>query len=173
MKKYVIILFAAALALCSCQKSPVEQFSGRYSFKTGGELDLKTRVLDLDWGGLKMKDTIIRRAIVPESGQMRIVSDSGNRVVVTMNVTAGNLVVIPATVSGNDIILDPVSRKILVCRETGLLLWEEVPVIVSGIGRKMDNSVIIDLEFEGEFNLGVFPCEVVASNVNCVANKNE
>lgn len=173
MKKYIILLSMAVLAMCSCQKSAVENFSGSYSFKTGGSLELKTRVLDLEKGGLEFKDTLIKRSVVPEIGQMRIAAGDGDRVVVMMDIMAGDLIVMDAVVNGDNITLAPVSRKVLVYRETGLSFVENVPVTVSGTGRRMDGSVIFNLNYEGDFELGVFPCTVVASDVKCVANRNE
>lgn len=166
-------LLIAAVAVCSCRKSPVENICGSYSFKTGGALELKTRVIDVESGGVLLKDTIIRRNVVPESGQMRIISESGDRVVISMDIFAGDLVVMNAVVNGDDIILDPIDRKVFVFRESGLSVMEGVNVNVSGSGKRLGGSVILDLKYQGSFDLGLYPCTIVSSNVNCVANRNE
>lgn len=165
MKFKGIIFFVAMVALCSCQKSPVQEFCGSYSFKTGGFLELSAKYYQAD--------TVIQRSISSESGQMRVVADTGNNILMTMNVTGGSLIVMNGTVDGNNVTFGPVERKILVFKESGLDLVEDVKVKVSATGRRLGNSIILDFDYEGNFTLGGYPCTIISSNVKCAANRNE
>lgn len=174
MKKSIILLMFAALAFASCQKSAVENLSGSYSFKTGGLLQLKTTVKSFEGGKLVDKDTVIVRSLVPESGQMRILPDSGDKAKVTMNITAGGPVVYDASVQDNSVSLSTVSRKLPVYREESLLDFiEEVLVSCSGTGTLYGNTIVFDIKCEGDFKLGDWPCTILSSDVKCVATRNE
>lgn len=162
MKKSLFIFSIVLFALCSCQKTPVQNFCGSYSFKTGGHLELSG------------KDTVFTRSLLPENGQLRIVEASGDRVKLTMNVFVGSPVVFDGTVNGNSITLEPIDRRVVIYRDTELVdLFDEVLLKVWGTGEKYGNSLIINLEYGGSFRLGLIPCTVKSSNVKCVAVKNE
>lgn len=173
MKFKGIIIFVAMVALGSCQKSPVQEFCGSYSFKTGGFLELSAKYYQAGIDAFEVRDTVIQRSISSESGQMRVVADSGNNILMTMNVTGGSLIVMNGTVDGNNVTFGPVERKILVFKESGLDLVEDVKVKVSATGRRLGNSIILDFDYEGNFTLGAYPCTIISSNVKCAANRNE
>ena len=173
MKKSLFIFSIVLFALCSCQKTPVQNFCGSYSFKTGGHLELLGKVFDME-NPLVLKDTVFTRSLLPENGQLRIVEASGDRVKLTMNVFVGSPVVFDGTVNGNSITLEPIERRVVIYRDTELVdLFDEVLLKVWGTGEKYGNSLIINLEYGGSFRLGLVPCTVKSSNVKCVAVENE
>lgn len=130
--------------LCSCSKSGIPAFRGNYSFKTGGYLDIKGKVYDIERDTVSIDTVITRRTIAgrefidttyryhtvndtiasrdtqfvrhlaAESGQMRILKSEGSRVKVTMNISGGNPVVYDAIIKGTSISLEPCDRRVSV-----------------------------------------------------------
>ena len=141
MRKFIPAAFALLL-MVSCTKTGPAAFRGYYSFKTGGTIDVKGRVYDLQRdtfkidttineytiAGRKFRDTSYRyhvkndtigsrdttflRHLVAESGQMHILDKSGDEMLLTMNITGGDPVVFYSKVSGEDLVLSPTRRMV-------------------------------------------------------------
>ena len=160
---WLMLLLLAA----SCTKGPAA-FKGDYSFKTGGYLTVSGTVSDL----LGQRDTTFIRHLVPESGQMHVVREEGDRMVVTMNITGGDPVVFPATVDGSEIILEPVLHSLLLRPAIGDETVRQ-DFMVSGTGRKYDRMILFELECEGTFRHLNLDGEVSESEIKCIATENE
>ena len=173
MKKVLIVFSFFLFTLCSCQKTPVQNFCGSYSFKTGGHIELSGKVPDSENPG-SFKDTVFTKSVVPENGQLRIVQENGDNVKVMMNVLTGSPVVFDGTVNGTSITLAPIERRVTIYRDNELVeLFNEALLTVRGTGEKYDNSLIINMEYSGNFDFVQMPCTVKSSNVKCVAVENE
>lgn len=157
MRRLYLFLFAAVL-VCACQKNPVEAVSGNYSFKTGGVLETNGETISL----------------VPESGQMKILPDGGDKVVITMNVTGGGAFVFNGTLSGSKITLSQIEREVLMLDGFGIL---ELPagalLRVGGEGTVYGNTLVFTMDYSGSFKSGNVVCNILSSNVNCIATRNE
>ena len=159
---------AALLLMASCNPAGPSAFSGYYSFKTGGFLQIAGTVTDLSG----KRDTTFVRHLVAESGQM-LFGDGGVRhEIVTMNITGGDPVVFPAAVSDGTIVLEPVLRSVLVRPALGDDAIRH-DFTVSGTGRKYDNMILFDLLYEGDFRDGWLEGTVEESGVKCIATENE
>ena len=159
---------AALLLMASCNPAGPSAFSGYYSFKTGGFLQITGTVTDLSG----QRDTTFVRHLVAESGQMHVLRESGDKMIVTMNITGGDPAVFPAKVNGSEIVLEPVLRNVLVRPAVG---DESVrhDFKVSGTGHKYDNMILFDLTYEGDFRHLNLQGTVTGSEVKCIATENE
>lgn len=156
------------LLLCACTAGSPAGFKGYYSFKTGGFITVSGVYTDLRGS----RDTAFVRHLVPESGQMHVLRDGGDKMVVTMNITGGDPVVFDAYVSDGELILDPVLRSVRLHPALG---DEEFryDLMVGGRGRKKDNMILFDLEYSGDFPFIGLEGSVTGSEVHCIATENE
>ena len=164
MKKTLLIVFAmAAMMLSSCSKDETASFCGSYSFKTGGYVEVKTNILD---------STVVRY-ISPESGQMRILQDSGKNVKVTMNVLGGSPVAYDGVVENGVLRLNPTKREVKLYRDILFLDFVEAVLTVGGEGRKYDGSLVINMDYQGTYASSFLTGDIISSNVTCIATRNE
>ena len=168
MMRKIFYGMAALLLMASCNPAGPSAFSGYYSFKTGGFLQIAGTVTDLSG----KRDTTFVRHLVAESGQMHVLRESGDKMIVTMNITGGDPVVFPAAVSDGAIVLEPVLRSVLVRPALGDDAIRH-DFTVSGTGRKYDNMILFDLFYEGDFRDGWLEGTVEESGVKCIATENE
>ena len=167
MKQFLTAL-ALLLLVCACSKSGPAEFKGYYSFKTGGSLVFSGTVI----GIRGYHDTTFVRHLVAESGQMHVLQEEGDKMIVTMNITGGDPVVFNASVSGDVLKLEPTSRSALVSPALGNETIRG-DFTVSGEGRKYDNMILFDLDYEGTIPILGFEGEVSSSDVRCIATENE
>ena len=167
MKQFLTAL-SLLLLLCACSQDGPAGFKGYYSFKTGGSLQFSGTVTDIRGA----RDTTFIRHLVPESGQMHVLRDEGDRMIVTMNITGGDPVVFEATLSDGVLTLEPVLRSALVRPALG---DESIrcDFTVSGEGRKYEKMILFDLEYEGSIPILGFEGEISSSDVHCIATENE
>ena len=190
------------MVLAACTKEGSALMRGSYSFKTGGSVELTgklyetkldtvridTTVRTITIMGIPIKDTIynyvtktdtvsvrdtvVSRRLVTESGQMHIVEKSGSQMVLTMNITGGDPVVMQATASGNTVTLEKTGRFVPVHDKSGVTFGFQ-DFLVSGSGTRYDNMIVFDLTYEGAYSESSFEGEVSASRINCIATENE
>lgn len=148
MKASKILSLAAALLCIAACKGPNANLRGSYTFKTGGYLDIKGKVYEIERDTVKIDTTITERTIgritykdtsyrytikndtlssrdtqfvrhlVAESGQMHVVQ-AGDDMKLTLNITGGGAVVYNAKGSGDRISLSPTKRKVSVSPNAG------------------------------------------------------
>ena len=119
-----------------------------------------------------MRDTVVSRRLVTESGQMHILEKSGGEMVLTMNITGGDPVVVQSTVSGSTITLGKTKRFVPV-HDAGGVLFGYHDLELSGTGTRYDNMIVFDLAYEGLYKEEGFEGEITASRINCIATENE
>lgn len=202
MKKSVYILLAAGMVLAACTKDGPALMRGSYSFKTGGSLELTGKLYETKLDTVKIdtvvrtitiigipirdtsynyvtktdtvsvRDTVVGRRLVTESGQMHILEKSGGEMVLTMNITGGDPVVVQASAKGSTITLDKTKRFVPV-HDAGGVMFSYHDLEFSGTGTRYDNMIVFDLVYEGSYKEDGFEGEITASRINCIATENE
>lgn len=203
MKRHILLILPL-LAIISCEKQGPALYSGSYSFKTGGTVDIEGKVYDIardtlsidtlvnerTIGGrifrdttykyhiksdtLAIRDTSFLRHLVAESGQMHILNDSGDEMIVTMNITGGDPVVFRALHQEGKLTLSP-SRRMVPVRPDEDEQDESVlcDMTVSGTGVRYDNMILFRMEYSGRYSFKDLEGNVSASRVDCIATENE
>lgn len=177
-KLTVAALFICALFAAGCTKDASEDLIGSYTYKTSGTLTLlETRFVGLDDDALASileEGTVIDTltfALTPEQGQMHVVRRDGAQVLVTFNDITGNADVAEASVDGGEIVIAPGQTKSVQLSD-GLLKLGPRTVGYGGTGRRYDDMLIIELDYEGEFEVNGTAMTVISSDVHCVAQAN-
>lgn len=200
--KRIVYIAAAGLCLCACAQKGPTAFRGWYSFKTGGSLvfDGKVYVTKPDTVGIDttvntitiagipvtdtvytyrtvedtiaVRDTFITRRIVTESGQMHILRQDGDSLVITMNITGGDPIVMGGRAVGSDIVIGN-TRRFVPIYDSANILYKMTDLTVYGRGKRYDNMVILDFFYLGEYSETGFDGTVKESRVNCIATENE
>lgn len=167
MRKTIALLFfgiIAALLIPSCSKGPDGSFCGDYSFKMGGYVKVKSDFSD--------KTSI--RYLATRVGRMQILPASGDEVKVTLNAITGNPVVFDGFVNGGILVLRPQDMIVRLYKDILLLdIPEEALLTVSGTGSMIDGTLLIDFDLQGFCPTDIFYGEIVSSNVDCIAVRNE
>lgn len=181
-----IILFA------SCEKEGTARFKGNYSFKTSGYIEIeKSDNLAVVPGSrldtliLNLPD-VMSLSVGTESGQMDIseVDPENGRILITMNVTGGDIVVLYARVENGKISIEPKKRFInIISGVAGTVAIEGISsadintiqseVVVSGEGVMYDNIILFDLKYEGWCNYAGVKYRITHSSIDCRAKVNE
>ncbi|MDE5733168.1 MAG: hypothetical protein K2H95_09110 [Bacteroidales bacterium] len=168
-----IFRFLAAVAVmlfvaCACAKEGTRRFEGNYTFKTGGTLSVRP-VTD---NSAELSDM----AIVPESGQMDIVTTdkSSGGMIVTMNILGGTVVTFDAKADGSILTLSPIKRQVTLSPPnlSSDLLRPLADVEVCGYGERFENIIIFRLDYKGHYTYSGTEYEIVRSAVDCVAKMN-
>lgn len=167
------ILFSAV----SCSKEGCQLFRGNYSFKTSGSLDVHvtgtyTNLLDETTD----IDEQLSVTLATEQGQMDVMTTSAKEgmMVITMNVLAGDVYVADAEADGSKLSLEPFDRKVNVMVRDNVI---QVPVSVSGMAGRYEDTVIYELQYEGSADYSGnsldIHLEITSSDVCCVAKLNK
>lgn len=167
--KRILTILAAVLTLWACTKSGPQLYSGYYSFKTGGTVEITGKMEQF----FRLKDTTIVRYIMPQSGQMHILDTGNGTMKVTMNITAGDPLVFNASVVDNVLVLEPVLQRVAVNSECELDVLDYCFWEVSGTGTRHENLVLFELNYAGDYNYDYMEGSVSKSNISCIATLNE
>lgn len=174
MKNPIIVLMAACslLVVPACQKSGSDLYTGHYSFKTGGYVEIDGTVSHLL--DSVVRDTTIVRYLSNGSGQMHVVKAGGDSLKVTMNFIGGAPLVFDAAVTPDALVLAPTQSRMEFYKDNSLLSGDAtIPVTLSGTGHRYENMLIIDLDLRGEYESNQFEGSISTSHVNCIAVQNE
>ena len=169
MKNWLLPLVLLSGVLSGCKAEGTAAFKGDYSFKTGGYITVSGTYTD--WRG--SRDTTFIRNLVPESGQMHLLQDTEEqKMVVTMNITGGDPVVFSASLDGEQLVLTPLLRSVLVFPKFGddALRYN---LTVGGTGRKYDQTIVFEMNYSGDFSMDGLKGTVTSSKVHCIATKND
>ena len=192
-------LVAGLFLTGSCSKQS-GVFRGNYSFKTSGTIfavrDSAFRfdtsyVARRDTSGIWVTDTLVTEnmdstsfSINTESGQMDITRMEGKRDLVTMNCTAGDLIVYYAEEKDGEIVLEQTSRHIkfgiggatiqsgdeeVEYSDTSI----EADIKVSGQGQKYENILLLRLDYSGTYKYNDILYHIYDSDIYCRAKENE
>ena len=173
MKKLIVLLLVVCGVITGCQKSGPALYTGNYSFKTGGYVEISGKVRSL-CEGESPRDTSFIRHLPNESGQMHIVENSNGSMKVTMNIIGGNPVVFDATATNDAITLAPVKRQMFVYPDLTTLGQDILMMLsIEGVGHRYQNMIIFDMEVKGKYNTLLIEGEISKSYVTCIATENE
>lgn len=163
-----LAMFAALIALTSCQKTSLETLSGSYTYKTSGVVGLAPT--QLIGTGLPIDTTWV--ALYPEQGQVNIVTKDAesSTVIVTWNDLTGNACSTEARVDGNNLTLTPNTKTVKLTDGSETIGGGIVRF--SGGGTLYDNMLIIPMTYQGVFELNGYSMTVVSSKVECIAKAN-
>ncbi len=176
---FAVALTISALLACGCTKDASLELTGSYTYKISGTLTLMS--VDLTSMSQSERDSLSRLGIdvspcvlqlMPEQGQMHVLDDRNNGVIVTFNDILGNAAVASGTVSESSITLKDGNTKTATVSKDGIIPLGSGIVTYSGSGRKYDDMLVIDMTYAGTVNVGGFDMTVISSEVHCVAQHN-
>ena len=181
MKKLQIISVAlfCAISLMSCNKEEVDPWAGSYTYKTSGTVELvPVNYTELDEETLeKYHELGINTDPQPyildaEQGQMHIIKDGDNKYLVTFDDLFGNVSTAVATVSGDALTIGDGATKIVrATRST--LITANGEVAYKGTGRTLEETLIFEMQYNGNLNALGVDMLMTDSAVTCVARKNK
>jgi len=143
MKRHIIIMATVVVAflMVGCKENrSVTDIKGSYSYKTSGSIIVGDESVTL----------------TNESGQLEVVSlHNGDSILLTMNQIGGPAYCTTGSVDSiGNVTITPFNRRMTIVFDTTRLitypLIEEFDVIVSGSGKFYDNTIIMDLDYDGK-----------------------
>lgn len=150
--------------ITSCEKQGVALYEGYYSYKTSGSVEVERTLIE---SSEKSEETL---SIVSENGQMNILKNGDDKLIITMNAIGGDVVVLDAEVVDKELVINEFSRMVKI--EDGSRTVS-LNCKVSGSGKKYDNVIILDLNYSGSGTSTIYSYKVKSSSVKCVAKVNE
>lgn len=177
----------------SCEKQGSDRFKGNYSFKTSGTLTIVRDAEYVNDTTYRFRDgaidTVVTEhsepitiALASESGQMdvTVVNAKEDRLVVTMNVLGGDMLVYYAAADGNELALDPAGRHLSVHIPGVDGMDEELgirpvstEVKVDGRGERYDDIMLLELSYSGDFWANDRLYHIIDSDIVCRAKLNK
>ena len=171
------ILIACTMLFTGCSKDSKDSIPGSYTYKISGTVTLMaTQLAGLDAAtlaaykaaGIAVDPVVV--GLYPEQGQMHILED-GDNFIVTFNDLLGNADVTSATIDGGTITLAGTDMKAAQLTDGNNKIGAGI-VVFGGSGKKYDDMLLIDMQYQGQFTVNNISMTVVASDVNCVAQAN-
>ncbi|MGN1225728.1 MAG: hypothetical protein ACI4TL_00660 [Candidatus Cryptobacteroides sp.] len=150
--------------ITSCEKQGVALYEGYYSYKTSGSVEVERTLIE---SSEKSEETL---SVVSENGQMNILKNGDNKLIITMNAIGGDVVVLDAEVVDKELVISEFSRMVKI--EDGSRTVS-LNCKVSGSGKKYDNVIILDLNYSGSGSSTIYSYNIKSSSVKCVAKVNE
>lgn len=167
MKRKLLILtvIISSTLLSACHRE-VRQLTGDYSYKISGE----AAVTDADGE--------VSYLMVSKRGQMNILRDRNDKdkVLVTMNETAGGVYSFTATVKGDSLILDPYQFTTNILSEASINPFQDdnatlvFQIDASGSGFSNDDIIILNEQWNGRQSSG--NVTLAAPKMTMIAERN-
>lgn len=175
--KVLSAILIISAVLCSCRKEGTAIFEGNYSFKTSGVVYARQTAEPADTL-LPFELTV---KLPTESGQMDItpVGDDAEAMIVSMNVIGGDLLLLHATVEGEELVIAPDKRTVSFSVPGGAeddfvsSTVVKADLELTGEGHRYDNIIIFGFRYEGSFAIGDTEYEIYDSDIDCRAKLNE
>lgn len=178
-KFFAVALLISALFVCACTKDEEQDVMGSYSYKTSGTVTLMaSQLVGLDEAtltaykamGVNVDPVVV--GLYPEQGQMHVIDTEDGQVTVTFNDLMGNADVATGTVQGATLRLNADQHKSAQLTDGKEKIGAGI-VAFTGQGTKYDDMLVLSLQYQGQFTVNNVPMTVVASDVHCVAQKND
>lgn len=178
-KFFAVALLISALFVCACTKDEEQDVLGSYSYKTSGTVTLMaSQLVGLDEAtltaykamGVNVDPVVV--GLYPEQGQMHVIDTEDGQVTVTFNDLMGNADVATGTVKGTTLRLNADQHKSAQLTDGKEKISASI-VAFTGQGTKYDDMLVLSLQYQGQFTVNNVPMTVVASDVHCVAQKND
>lgn len=151
-------------ALTSCEKKGVALYEGTYSYKTSGSVEVEKTLIE------SSEKSVENLNLISESGQMNILKSGDKDMIITMNAIGGDVLVIEATTSGEELQIKEFKRNVKI--EDGSRTVS-LNCTVSGSGKKYEDIIILDLNYGGSGSSALYDYKIKSSSVKCVAKVNE
>lgn len=175
-----IALMLSALLLGACSKDSSSSLTGSYTYKTSGTVTLMaTQLAGLDAqtlaaykaAGINVDPVVV--GLYPEQGQLHIIDTDGSdgEVLITFNDLLGNADVADGKVSGSTLSITGTPVKAAQLTDGKDKIGAGM-VQYSGQGRKYDDMLVIDIDYQGAFSVNDIPMTIISSDVHCVAQQN-
>lgn len=176
----IAVIALLALTLTSCDKDPVKDFEGRYSYKISGKVVLlPTAYVNatdeekqmMEASGAKIEKTVV--ALYPEQGQMHldIKDKSQDLMVMTLNDITGNVCSAEVKIDDDTVTVMEGAEKSATLTDGsdkiggGFVSW-------TGAGVRYGGQLIFKIEYQGNMTVQGNAMTIVESSVECVAVKN-
>ena len=157
--KTIIAALSVLAALVSCSKDSLDSYAGSYIYKISGSV----KVTDLP----DHSDTLTFQ-LNTESGRMEVLKD-GTGLVLTFNDIFGEASVLNAEVEDDAIFVSGGNKFV----KAGSTLHScSGTVRVTGVGRKLSDTIVLTLDYNGELNGTINDYKIVESDIKCVAKAN-
>ncbi len=166
------VISAMLLVVCvsSCSnKEGAALFEGSYSFKTSGSLKVE-KTLSEEIGDESPSSTEATLSLTAESGQMNIVKDGKNQVIITMNIIGSDVLVFKGEVSGQTLNITEAKRTANIHDGSISAAFD---CTVNGYAKKYDDLLIFTLSYSGDGSSALYSYTIISSEVNCVAKLNK
>ncbi len=163
-------LLIVMLLLTACQRD-VSRMAGDYSYKLSGEIEIVAA------------DGTVTHTVVRKIGQMNILRQQDNDVLVTLNELSGDVVVMQGQVRGDSLILEPAefTTTIAALNDDDHSIIEEIlnageiagiyKVNASGRGALVDNILILKMHWIGR-QLDTPQTTIEGTDLTLVAERN-
>ncbi len=166
-----LFFIAGTLLLMGCasscsNKEGAALYEGNYSFKTSGSLNVEKKLSDDESADTSEKTLYL----TAESGQMTIVKDGKNQVIITMNIIGSDILVLKGEVDDQTLVITQAKRALTVHDGTASV---DFNCNVSGQARKYDDLIIFTLTYGGSGTSSLHDYTITSSEVNCVAKLNK
>lgn len=161
MKKTSFFILMATLLLCnSCHNNPVDIFTGDYTYKTSGSVDI---TMDSSYFTVNLQQHI---------GQMDIIElpDNDSTVVVIMSQLNGDVVRFNAHVTSDSIFFEPYTRRLsLYVNDT---INGSYDITINGRGVKNDYTISINEVYDGIIKTDNSSGTIYGDDILTVAKRN-
>lgn len=182
--KIKFILLAVSLPLfmfllSGCTKDSSTEIIGSYTYKTSGTVTLMpAQLAGLDAAtlaqykamGIDVDPVVV--GLYPEQGQLHVVKSDDGNVLVTFNDLLGNADIAEGSLSGTALSFQGKTTKAAQLTDGVDKIGAGI-VKYSGNGRKYDDMLLLDLEYQGAFTIDDVPMVLLSSDVHCVAQFNK
>lgn len=158
------MLLMACVSSCS-EKEGAALFEGNYSFKTSGSLNVEKTSSESTSD--PSESTLYLAA---ESGQMNIVKDGKDNVIITMNIIGSDVLVFKGEVDKTTLNITQAKRAIDVHDGASSVTLN---CNVSGQAKRYDDLLIFTLTYSGDGVSALYSYTITSSEVNCVAKLNK
>ena len=169
-KASIIITLLCLITMASCQKSGMNLFRGEYSIKTSGNVALT----QIKHEGDSTQPVNFEVTLPNEVGQMEITTldKDADSVLVVMNFMGDEVVVTHAFCNGKEIFFKDFSRNtLLLSVDSGVSINSRIKISASGQMFE-GNTIVINMEYNGEATIGKINYKIHGNNIRMVANRN-
>ena len=167
------------LFLTGCSKDSSTEVIGSYTYKTSGTVTLMpAQLAGLDAAtlaqykamGIDVDPVVV--GLYPEQGQLHVVKSDDGKVLVTFNDLLGNADIAEGSLSGSSVSFQGRTTKAAQLTDGVDKIGAGI-VKYSGNGRKYDDMLLLDIEYQGAFTIDDIPMVLLSSDVHCVAQSNK
>jgi len=181
MKKYMIetlAVLAAMSAFTACQKDETSSLAGRYTYKASGTVTVQTRVEEAEPGEEVGEETtpeepqVFTFNLVNEEGQMSIIEQSADSLLVACNAIGGDAYTFTALENATDSLLISGTPVKSISVNTDAVVRGHGNVGFTGGAKLYDDVLVYTCKYSGVVSIAGVEMDIIDSDVEIVARKN-